>query len=163
MRKAGPEMSGTEDVTERIEKLAEPTLEAMGIQLIDVEYRFEGRWVLRLLIDRPKGVTVDDCAAASGALAPLLESEDPIPNEYSLEVSSPGLFRPLRKPKHFRQAIGKEAKLSLAPGALPERRQRQLRGTIAAATEEAVTLDLDGERMELPFEQIRNAKLDPTL
>lgn len=156
-------MDGTEAVTERVEHLATPTLEAMGIDLVDVEYRFEGRWVLRLLIDRPKGVTLDDCAAVSSAMGPLLDSEDPIPNEYSLEVSSPGLSRPLRKPKHFRQAVGKAVRLSLAPGALPERRQRQLRGTLTAADEETVTLDLDGERMELPFALIRNAKLDPKL
>jgi ribosome maturation factor RimP len=156
-------MAGTEEVAARIERLVESTLEGMGVQLVDVEYRFEGRWVLRLLIDRPNGVTLDDCAAVSGALGPLLDQDDPISNEYSLEVSSPGLFRPLRKPKHYRQALGKRAKLNLAPGALPERRQRQIRGIIAAASEEAVVIELDGERMELPFALIRNAKLDPEL
>lgn len=150
-------------VQARIETLAGPVLEGMGIQLVDVEYRYEGRWVLRILIDRPDGVTLDDCSTASRALSALLDEHDPIPNEYSLEVSSPGLFRPLRAPKHFRQAVGKIAKLSLAPEVLPERKNRQVRGTIAGAGERGVILDVGGEQLELPYTAVRRAKLDPDL
>jgi ribosome maturation factor RimP len=156
-------MPGSEELTERVERLAEPLLEGMGIQLVEVEFRFEGRWILRLLIDRPQGVTLDDCAAASRALGPLLEEQDPVEQAYSLEVSSPGLFRPLSKPKHFRQAVGKVAKLHLAAGILPERKQRQIRGTLADAGDTGVVIDTGEERLELTFEAIRKAHLDPDL
>jgi ribosome maturation factor RimP len=153
----------TEAVQARVEAIAEPLLERMGIQLVDVEYHFEGRWVVRLLVDRPEGVTLDDCAAASRAVSEELDAQDPVPNEYSLEVSSPGLFRPLRTPKHFRQAAGKLAKLSLAPEVLTERKSRQVRGTIESADEQGLRLNVDGETIELPYAAVRRAKLDPDL
>ncbi len=153
------------DLPRRIESLVEPALERLGIQLVDVEYRFEGRWVLRLLIDRKEGVTLEDCARVSGAVGELLDERDLVPNDYSLEVSSPGLFRPLRGPKHFRQAVGKMAKFRLAAEFLTERRRRELRGRIEAVGEDALTLALEGGddngKVELPFEAIRHAKLDP--
>ena len=156
-------MQESEELTQRVERLLEPVLEGLGIQLVEAEFRFEGRWILRLLIDRPRGVTLDDCAAASRAVGPILDEQDPIEQAYSLEVSSPGLFRPLRKPKHFRQAVGKLVKLHLAPGSLPERKQRQMRGTIAQAGDTGVVIESGEERLELTFEAIRKAHLDPGL
>jgi ribosome maturation factor RimP len=156
-------MAGSEELIERVERLAGPVLEGMGLQLVEVEFRFEGRWILRLLIDRPQGVTLDDCTAASRAVGPVLDEQDPVEQAYSLEVSSPGLFRPLRKPKHFRQAVGKVAKLQLAAGVLPDRKERHIRGTIAEAGDAGVVIDTGEERLELTFEAIRRAQLDPDL
>jgi len=157
------EARSSDAVQTRVEALAGPLLEGMGIQLVDVEYRYEGRWVLRLLIDRPEGVTLDDCAATSRAVSGVLDEQDPIPNEYSLEVSSPGLFRPLRTPRHFRQAVGKVAKLTLGPETMPERKSRQMRGTIESADEQGLILNADGERLALRYPEVKRAKLDPDL
>jgi ribosome maturation factor RimP len=152
-----------EGLIARVERLVEPVLTGMGIQLFDVEYRFEGRWVLRLHIDRPRGITLDECAEVSRALGPLLDEADLIDQAYSLEVSSPGLFRPLRKPKHFQQSLGKLAKVLLAPQVLPDRKQRQVRGTIAEATDQGIVLDTGEEKLNLEFGAIRKAQLDPDL
>lgn len=150
-------------VSARVEALVEAPLQEMGVQLVDVEYRFEGRWVLRLLVDRPEGVSIDDCARVSEAVGELLDARDPVPTGYSLEVSSPGLFRPLRGPRHYRQAVGKIARFNLAAGHLPELRGRRVRGTVTAVGETALTVDTPEGSVELPFEAIRNAKLDPDL
>ncbi len=160
-----PAMSQEAEIADRVEALLREPLGGLGYQLLDVEYRFEGRWVLRLLIDRKEGVTLEDCARVSGAVGELLDERDLVPDDYSLEVSSPGLFRPLRGPKHFRQAVGKMAKFRLAAEFLTERRRRELRGRIEAVGEDALTLALEGGddngKVELPFEAIRHAKLDP--
>jgi ribosome maturation factor RimP len=97
----------------RIEKLVESLLEAEYLELIDLEFRKEGRgWVLRIFMDKPGGVTLDDCAEISRQLGDQLEVEDLINHAYTLEVSSPGLDRPLKKDKDFIRNIGKVIQLS---------------------------------------------------
>jgi len=101
------------DRTGRIEELAETLLKAEGLELIDLEFRKEGRgWVLRLFMDKPGGVTLDDCADISRQLGDQLEVEDLIPHAYTLEVSSPGLDRPLKKERDFLRSIGKTVQFS---------------------------------------------------
>jgi ribosome maturation factor RimP len=101
-------------VLDKIEETAGPLLESEGLELIDLEYRKEGRgWVLRVFMDKPGGVTLDDCADISRQLGDMLEVEEWIPHAYTLEVSSPGLDRPLKKEKDFLRSIGKLIQLTI--------------------------------------------------
>ncbi|SNB45661.1 ribosome maturation factor RimP [Geobacter sp. DSM 9736] len=96
------------DVAEQVRALAEPLVADLGLELVDVEYKREGRsMVLRLFLDREGGITLDDCAAVSRELSEILDVEDLIQGHYSLEVSSPGLNRPLRKEQDFLRYKGK--------------------------------------------------------
>lgn len=100
------------DVVTRVTELAVPLAAALGLELAEVEYRQEGRqMVLRLYIERDGGVTLDDCAAVSRELAEILEVEDFIQGNYNLEVSSPGLNRPLKKPSDYERFTGKLVKI----------------------------------------------------
>lgn len=156
-------MNEEAEVEARVTALIEPTVAGLGCTLLEVLYRFEGRWVLRLIIDREVGVTLDDCAAVSAVVGPVLEVEDPIPTGFALEVSSPGVYRPLRKPAHYTQSAGKVAKFFLAPGYLAERRSRELRGEILGVEAETVLVAADGETVRLPLAGVRSARLDPDL
>lgn len=150
-------------LAEQIEAMMTAPIEELGLRLMDVEYRFDGGWVLQLFIDGEKGITLDDCSAVSRLAGEVLEERDPIPHEYKLEVSSPGLFRQLKIPKHFRQSAGLPVKVRLADGWLPERRNRTVRGVIGETGEDKVVVNEGGVALELPFEAIQSAKLDPDL
>ncbi|MCU0580571.1 MAG: ribosome maturation factor RimP [Desulfobacterota bacterium] len=103
----------SESVLARIRNMAEILLQESGLELVDLEFRREGRgWVLRLFMEKPGGVTLDDCAAVSRELGDQIEVEDLIPASYTLEVSSPGLDRPLKKEEDFLKHIGKLIQLS---------------------------------------------------
>ncbi len=150
----------TADLVEEV--LAEP-LGLAGYRLLDVQFRNEGGWVLRLTVDREQGITLDGLSEVSELAGRVLDVEDPITQSYSLEATSPGLFRPLRKRKHYEQSIGKEARLTLAPGYCEDRKQRTLRGVITAVEDQTVRLEVKGKSLEFPLEGIRSARLDPKL
>ncbi|MBI4764067.1 MAG: ribosome maturation factor RimP [Deltaproteobacteria bacterium] len=98
---------------ERIESLVEALLKAEGLELVDLEFRKEARgWVLRIFMDKPGGVTLDDCSDLSREIGDQIEVNELIPHSYTLEVSSPGLDRPLKKEKDFLRSIGKMIQLS---------------------------------------------------
>lgn len=156
-------MARETDIEARVEGLLAAPVAGLGIQLLEVRYLREGRWVLRLVIDREEGIGLDDCGAVSELAGRILEVEDPVPNAFSLEVSSPGVFRPLKTPTHFRQSLGKLAKLTLAAGAVGEEESLSLRGRITEVTEEAITLETEGKTVLVPLEGIRKARLDPDL
>lgn len=156
-------MQEEREIADRVEQLLEIPVEQAGYRLLEVQFRHEGRWVLRLVVDGDPAVTLDDLTAVSELAGRLLDVEDPIPQAFSLEVSSPGLTRPLREIKHFRQSIGKQAVITLAPGTLQERKQRRVRGIITGVTEEVVHLEVEREILPLPLEAIRSARLDPDL
>ena len=99
-------------ITKQVSNLVGPILDGLGYELVDVAYASDlGRWVLRLYIDKATGVTIDDCARVSREISDLIDVKEIIEHEYFLEVSSPGLNRPLTKEKHFIQAIGKKIKV----------------------------------------------------
>lgn len=108
-------MDAREKIEDRVREAAEPVLAPMGLELVDAEYKREpGGAVLRLYIDRDGGVSLDDCQAASRALEPVFETEGVdglIPGPYNLEVSSPGLFRPLKRPRDYARAVGRRVKV----------------------------------------------------
>ena len=102
-------MTRRETYEAKTEELLQPLVDAHGFELVDVEYVKEaGNWYLRVYIDKPVGISVDDCEVISRALSDKLDEEDYIEDSYILEVSSPGLGRPLKKDKDFQRSIGKE-------------------------------------------------------
>ncbi|WDL97345.1 ribosome maturation factor RimP [Alicyclobacillus sp. ALC3] len=103
-----------ERVVDIVEQLTLPILEAHELELVDVEYKKEGgSWFLRVFIDKPGGVDIDDCSKVSEQLSDRLDEVDPIPTAYFLEVSSPGAERPLKKPADFERAVGSYVHVSL--------------------------------------------------
>ena len=147
---------------ERVEGLLAPVVKAMGCELWAVEYVAQGpRSRLRLYIDAPNGVTLDDCERVSRQVSSVLDVEDPIPGEYSLEVSSPGLDRPLTKAEHYRRYVGSSVEVRLRA---PVEGRRRLTGTIETVTDEGVQLrDASGGLMTLSLAQIEKANLVPEL
>lgn len=152
-------------VEDRARALCEPLIAAEGLELIELEYlRESGGWVLRLFIDKPGGtVGVDECALASHAVDKALDVEDIVPNEYSLEVSSPGLNRPLKKLAHFERVLGQKVRVkTYAPLFEPPR--KNFVGTLRAASAEVVEVEVEGAgRFTIPFKDIARATLDPEL
>ena len=148
-------------IEEKARALAEPLVSSEGLELVDVEFvRDPQGWVLRLYIDKPGGrVGLDDCSKISHALDPALDVEDFIPHEYHLEVSSPGLNRPLRKPEHFRRVVGQKVKVkTFAPLGEPPR--RSFSGVLTDVEEAAVTLEVEGAGpFRIPLRDIAKAHL----
>lgn len=98
----------------RVTSLVQPKVEALGLTLWDVRFVKEGAsWYLRIFIDKPGGVSIDDCTAVSHAVDPVLDAADPIEVSYYLEVCSPGAERELTKPWHFKASVGKQVQLTL--------------------------------------------------
>ncbi|MFP5504618.1 MAG: ribosome maturation factor RimP [Gammaproteobacteria bacterium] len=142
--------------------LLEPAVAALGCELVGIEYHPSGKHsLLRIYIDRPEGVTVDDCSAVSYQISGLLDVEDPIPGHYTLEVSSPGLDRPLFGARDFERFAGHEVKIRTR---FPVEGQRNFRGLLQGMQGQQVVVDeQDGRRVELPLDQIEQARLVPDL
>lgn len=154
-------MSATE---KKIAALAQEVGENLGYEVDDVEVLGSGRrTVVRVTIDREGGVSLDDCTAFSRDFAALMDVEDPIKEKYTLEVSSPGLDRPLRRPSHWLKSIGKLARVVLLD---PLEGRDVISGRIEAFSEEEdrVTLLMeDGTREELGLDEIKRARLEVEL
>lgn len=142
-------------------ELLEPEVESLGYELIDVEYRAGGRdGLLRLYIDHAGGVGLDDCEKVSRQVSALLDVEDPVPGQYTLEVSSPGLDRKLRTPAHFAQFAGQEIRVELhesVPG------RRRYRGELREADAERIVMQVDNEPVTLLLADIASARLVPVV
>lgn len=145
-------------LTESIQGLVEPVLIELGYELVDLQYGREGgRYILRLFIDRPEGVGLDDCERVSHAVGDILDREDPIPHSYYLEVSSPGLERPLKKEVDFQRFAGRKIKLRTFA---PVEGQRHFQGRLLGYLDGEVHLQLEnGRRLTLPMEQVATARL----
>ena len=151
-----------EGIEEKISSLAEPVAESMGLELVDVEYTMDrGSRVLRIYIDKPGGVNVDDCGEFSREFSTILDVEDPTPVNYNLEVSSPGLDRPLVKEKDFVRFVGQRARIRTKT---PVDGRKNFHATIEGASDGRVTvLDFDGKRFVLDLAQIDKARLEVEL
>jgi len=142
-----------------LHELLEPGAEALGFEVLAVELTGSpGRSVLRVYIDGPKGVTVDDCARASQQFSAILDVEDPVPGHYTLEVSSPGLDRPLTKAKHFQAVVGQEIRLNTSDAVSGRRR---FRGRLKVADSQGLDLVVDGETYRIPLANVIKARLIP--
>jgi ribosome maturation factor RimP len=139
--------------------LVRPLIEQLGYELWELEYSpGRGNGFVRLYIDAPEGITLDDCERVSRAVSELLDVEDPIPGQYTLEVSSPGLERPLRTPGQFARFVGETVFVEVVQ---PIEGRRRFRGALTAADAATIEVEVDGRRWTLPFAGIRKAHLAP--
>lgn len=150
-------MSGLspKEIASRVGEMAKPIIESLGYELLDVKYKLQaGRWVLTIVIDNPKDyVSTRDCEIVSYELEKELDASDLIPGSYILEVSSPGLDRPLRNINDFERFIGKLAKVKAA---------RTYKGYIKAVDKEneKIVLDVDGKDVEINIGDVKSANLE---
>jgi ribosome maturation factor RimP len=142
---------------ERVWGLLEPVVEMEGFELIEVEYRRESPgWVLRLFIDKPDGVTIQNCAQMSRLVGDVLDVNDVIQTSYHLEVSSAGLNRPLRKIGHYREQLGRVIEVRTL---MPIVNRRNFRGTLKTVHDHHICLKCDGQLFEIELDNVERAHL----
>ncbi|HIR90151.1 MAG TPA: ribosome maturation factor RimP [Candidatus Fimimorpha faecalis] len=136
-------MTRREQYEERTEQLVMPIVDENNFELVDIEYVKEaGNWFLRVYIDKQGGITIDDCELVSRALSEQLDKDDFIEDSYILEVSSPGLGRPLKKEKDFERSIGKEVEVRLFQAI---NKQKEYIGILTSYDKDTVTVELEEE------------------
>ncbi len=148
-----------EIVAERVWEIAEPLVTHEGLEMVDVEFRRESRgMVLRLYLDREGGVSLDDLTHVSRQLGDLLDVHDAVPGPYTLELSSPGINRRLRRPEHFRRYLGKRVRVRTA-GAVAGR--RGFVGTLQSVDAEGIVVEEDAGSHRIRFIEIAQANYEP--
>jgi ribosome maturation factor RimP len=161
----------------RLISIVEPVVQHAGLELVDLRFLLEqGGWTLRVQIDMPidqwpaeavgdvptERVSLIECEEMSRELSAVLDVDDPIQQAYSLEVSSPGIDRPLRTAAHFAHFVGSEAKIQLAiPLQLPTGERKNFKGVLRGVVGDKVAIDVDNQTFELPIADIETAKLVP--
>ncbi len=148
--------------SDRLQQMLEPLIEDLGYELVGVEYHPNPKnRVVRVYIDQaPDGIGVEDCERVSREVSALFDVEEPVPGQYTLEVSSPGVERPLFTAAHFERFAGETAVVELA---VPVQGRRRFKGTILAVDPTRVVLGVDGEEHELAIADIARAHLAPDL
>ncbi len=141
-----------------IHDLLEAGAAALGYELLTVELAGGDVAVLRVFIDSPQGINVEDCAKASRQFSAILDVEDPISSRYTLEVSSPGLDRPLAKVEHFARVVGQKIKVRMSSS---DNGRRRYTGILRSIEEDVVTIEVDGELFELSIQEMDKARLVP--
>lgn len=146
---------------DQLNELLGPLVSALGYELWELEYvQRAGGAVLRLYIDSPDGISLDDCERVSRAVSERLDSDDPIPGQYTLEVSSPGLDRVLRTPDHFGRFAGERVRVEMAR---PIDGRKRFQGQLIDANDREITLNVDGGKVTLPIDQIHKARVAPQM
>jgi ribosome maturation factor RimP len=145
---------------DELAQLLEPVVERLGYELVDLEVRLGGDGLLRLYIDQPEGVDLEDCEKVSRAVSALLDVEDPLPGNYNLEISSPGLDRKLTKVEHFQRFMGETVKVQTR---FPIEGRRRFRGTLVSSDDENIVVEVDGQSHSLPLKTIDTARLVPAV
>lgn len=144
--------------TEQLKELLAPVIEDLGFTLWGVQY-LQGRdAVLRLFIDNEQGITVDDCVRVSHEVSGILDVEDPIPGEYSLEVSSPGMDRPIFELAQFERYVGEDVQIKLLA---PLAGKRKMTATLVAIDGDTLVVMLNGDTLRVPYSQVDRARLEP--
>lgn len=145
------------EIVSKVEQLISPILEEQEFELVDVELKKEPvGLVLRIFIDREGGVDLDTCNRASEVIGQALDRADLIATPYSLEISSPGIERPLRKPKDFRRFTGSNIFVRTIK---PLNNRRQFKGVLKSAGDESFAIQCDGELVEIPYGLVSKAHL----
>ena len=145
-------------IVAEVEVLAEPLLRSSGITLIDIEYRRERHgWILRVIMDKDGGVTLEDCADISHQLGDILDVKVDFRGPYHMEVSSPGLDRALTKPRHFNQFKGRQVVIRTH---WPAEGKRDVKGILRGFSDGAVMLEAGDQTLGIPYENIVKARLD---
>jgi len=144
---------------DELRKLLQPGIERMGYELSDLEVKLGGgNGFVRVFIDHPDGISLEDCEKVSLAVSALLDVEDPLPGHYNLEVSSPGLDRKLTKVEHFQRFTGETVKVQMR---FPMAGRKRFRGTLVSANDENIVVEVDGKAHSLPLATIDTARLVP--
>tara|TARA_Y100001960_G_scaffold331108_1_gene427049 strand:- start:443 stop:907 length:465 start_codon:yes stop_codon:yes gene_type:complete len=147
-----------DSLSQVVSRLVEPVLRDEGLELFDIEYKNEGkRWFLRIFIDKPSGVTLDDCQNASHLLEGLIEVENLIEREFVLEVSSPGLDRPLKKERDFLRNLNRRIRLTTFS---PIHNQKNFSGVVKDFKDGFLCLETKKELVKIPLESIAKARLE---
>lgn len=145
----------------RLIELAEPLLGRLGYELVELEFApGRSRSTVRVFLDQPQGIRVEDCERASRELSALFDVEDPIPTAYTLEVSSPGLDRVLRLPGHFQRFVGERIHAALR---MAREGRRNFTGRLTSAGEAGFEMNVDGNIVSIEFAQLEKARLAPDL
>ena len=148
---------GKAPVTQSVTELIEPGLLADGLELVDVEFKKEGKnWILRIYIDREGGVTLADCQKVSRLAGDLIEVEEVIEPVYTLEVSSPGLNRVLKKEKDFLKYSGKKIYVQCHA---PMDGRKKFTGILTGFIDQSIHLEVDGQQHTIPLSQVAKANL----
>ena len=151
-------------VTDKIKDIAERIASSLGMELVDLEYKREGRqMVLRFFIDKNGGITLDDCADVSRELSAVLDVEDLVPDKYVLEVSSPGLNRPLKTESDYVRYMGKLVKIKTYEMLQDEagNRRKTFLGELTGFADGLITVRLrEGQNAEIPLEKVAKANLE---
>ena len=144
------------NIESKVSSLIEPIIEAIGYSLYDLLYVKEGKdYYLRVVIDKPEGIDLDDCEKVNDAITDILDEADYIKDMYFLEVSSPGIERVLRKDKHFMGQIGNEIYLKLFKSVSGK---KEIQGILKEYSSESLTLELDGDLIKIDNKDIANSK-----
>jgi ribosome maturation factor RimP len=144
---------------QKLNELLQPLVEDLGYEFVGLEYNSNPKnSMLRIYIDGQDGVGIEDCETVSRETAALLDVKDPIRSQYNLEVSSPGLDRPLFTPSHYNEFVGCEAQINLFA---PQDGRRKFKGPILSAGENSVSIEQDGSEVTLDYDNIAKAKLVP--
>jgi ribosome maturation factor RimP len=148
----------SQEILDRVRVIADPILSNQGMELVELEYRREGKgWVLRLYIDKEGGVTVEDCSRASQEVGRSLDVEDFISTPYTLEVSSPGLTRPLKSERDFIKYRNRLIKLKTIE---PIENRRQFKGKLLGVSENRIEIEVDGGIFQIPLSNVAKANLE---
>lgn len=143
----------------KLTEMLRPAVEETGKELLGIEFISAGKHsVLRLFIDHENGINVDDCADVSRQVSAILDVEDPISTEYNLEVSSPGLDRPLFDKNHFEAVVGETINVKLA---MPQNGRRKFKGILEAVENDSLVVVVDGEDYTLAISNVDKANLVP--
>lgn len=144
-------------IVEKIEILISPYIQESGMELVDAEFVKEGsNWYLRIFIDKPGGIGIEDCRLISEKIDKLLDEKDPIPQSYILEVSSPGIERPLKKLSDFSRFTGLLAAVSTFAAI---EGKKNFTGRITAVQGDSITFDMEGITLTIPLKQVASARL----
>ena len=151
----------TKDILQKVEDFVSPVLENLGYELVERELAQDsGRWILRLYIDKEGGVTIDDCARASHGVEDLIEVEGLIPMHYELELSSPGINRPIRRRKDFDRFKGETIRLKTTE---PVNGRSNYKGILETLDGDEIVMIVDGDRYRVPYKFLAKARLEPDL
>ena len=148
----------SKEIVDQVRTIAQAILSEEGMELVNIEYRRESKgWVLRLYLDKEGGVTLDDCTRVSQEVGRSLDIEDLIRNPYTLEVSSPGLTRPLRTEKDFMKYRHRLIRIKTVN---PIENRRKFKGRLLGFSENRIEIEIEGEVFQIPLSNVAKANLE---
>lgn len=149
---------GKPRIEDIVREMSGPVITSLGMELVDIEYIKEGgSWFLRIFIDKPEGITHNDCQAVSERLGEFLDERDPIPQSYILEVSSPGIERPLKKSEDFVRFRGRKVRATTFS---PVDGKKEFIGLLDGLEDGKILISIDEKKVALPLEAVAKIRLE---